>query len=100
MKEIKIYRCEVDLYRNGMVFRNNTNRLYDRGTTGVYAVAAKSAKEATKLLRKTIGFGSIMCTEDETHNKYIREKLHDMRYKEIRKITGDCTVRHATAPVN
>ena len=38
MKEIKIFRCEVDLYRNGTVFRDSSNRLYGRNTKGVYSI--------------------------------------------------------------
>ncbi len=56
---ITTYRCEVDLYRNGSVFRDSSNRLYDRNTRGVYLVGARNPKEAKKLLQKAIKFGSI-----------------------------------------
>lgn len=59
MKEIKIYRCEVDLYRNGKIFRDEHNRLYSRQTGGVYFVGAKTADEVRNILQKAIGFGSI-----------------------------------------
>lgn len=56
---VKTYLCQVDVYRNGMVFRDNTNRLYDRNTKGTYIVGAKSDKEAKQLLQKHIRFGSV-----------------------------------------
>lgn len=59
MSNITTYRCEVDLYRNGTLFRGPKEKLYDRNTTGVYLVGAKNPKEARRLLQKAIGFGSI-----------------------------------------
>lgn len=59
MSNITTYRCEVDLYRNGALFRGPKEKLYDRNTTGVYLVGAKNPKEARRLLQKAIGFGSI-----------------------------------------
>ena len=81
MKEIKTYRCEVDLYRNGAIFRSPSDRLYDRGNTGVYYVGAKSPKEAKDILQKHIQFGSI-CVPKHQH---IPDKYQGLAYKEIQK---------------
>lgn len=81
MKEIKTYRCEVDLYRNGAIFRSPSDRLYDRGNTGVYYVGAKSPKEAKEILQKHIKFGSI-CVPKYQH---IPERYQVLAYKEIKK---------------
>lgn len=95
MKEIKIFRCEVDLYRNGTVFRDSSNRLYDRNTKGVYFVGAKTADEAKALLQKEIKFGSI-CIPNAY---YIPEKYLNLSYKEIVKLDDD-RVKCATDPVS
>lgn len=81
MKEIKTYRCEVDLYRNGMLFRSPSDRLYDRGNTGVYYVGAKSPKEAKEILQKHIKFGSICVPKYQS----IPERYQGLAYKEIKK---------------
>lgn len=66
MKEIKQYIGIVDAYRkNGMVFCDPKERLYQRPTKGRYQIAAKSERQAKELLREVIGFGSITIREDE-----------------------------------
>lgn len=87
MKDINTFRCEVDLYRNGTVFRDSSNRLYDRNTKGVYFVGAKSADEAKELLQERIKFGSI-CVPYR-HN-YVPEEYQNLSYKEIVKLEKDC----------
>lgn len=82
MKKIQTYRCEVDLYRNGTLFRSPKDKLYDRGNTGVYYVGAKSPKEAKTILQKYIKFGSI-CVPNY---QYIPEKYQGLSYKEVKKI--------------
>lgn len=88
MKEIKTYRCEVDLYRNGSIFRGHNERLYDRGSTGIYYVGAKSAKEAKKLLQQYIHFGSITIPNCQ----YIPDKYRTLNYKEIKKFESPYTI--------
>ena len=83
MKEIKTYRCEVDLYRNGAIFRSPSDRLYDRGNTGVYYVGAKSPKEAKEILQKHIKFGSICVPTG--HWQYVPEQYQNLAYKEVQK---------------
>lgn len=90
MKEIKTYRCEVDLYRNGMIFRSPSDRLYDRGNTGVYYVGAKSPKEAKEILQKHIKFGSI-CVPNGAE-QYVPEKYQGLAYKEIKKFESPYTI--------
>lgn len=82
MKKIKVWRCEVDLYRNGTLFRSPKNKLYDRGNTGVWFVAAKSAREAKQLLQKHIRFGSITIPKYQ----WIPECYRNLTYKEIKKL--------------
>ena len=55
----RIFRCEVDLYRNGAVFRPYNRRLYARQTEGLYYVCAKNPRHAARLLQTAIGFGQI-----------------------------------------
>lgn len=81
MKEIKTYRCEVDLYRNGAIFRSPSDRLYDRGNTGVYYVGAKSPTEAKEILQKHIKFGSICVPKYQS----IPERYLGLAYKKIEK---------------
>lgn len=84
MKELKVYRCEVDLFRNnGFVFRTAKDRLYQRDTKGVYFVCAKSEKEAKQLLQNHIRFGSITIPKCQASP----DEYKDMKYKEIRKET-------------
>ena len=82
MKKIQSYRCEVDLYRNGTVFRAPKDRLYSRSSQGVYIVGAKSAKEAKQLLQQHIQFGSITIPKYQ----YVPEQYKNLAYKEILKI--------------
>lgn len=80
MREVKTYRCEVDLYRNGTIFRDAKNKLYERPAKGVYFVGAKTAKEAKALLQKEIRFGSITVPRYQTPETYPR-----VGYKQIKK---------------
>lgn len=82
---IKTYLCEVDLYRNGMVFRDKSNRLYDRNTEGSYLVGARSKKEAKKLLQKAIGFGSVTVPNAQ----YRPDGAPALKHNEIVKIIRD-----------
>lgn len=81
MKELKTFRCEVDLYRNGMVFRSINEKLYERQTKGVYFVKAKTEDEAKKLLQNAIGFGSICIPK----HQYIPDNVPQLKYKQICK---------------
>ena len=96
MKEINIYRCEVDLFRkNGAVFCSSKERVYQRpNIRGVYYVGAKSEKEATKLLRDKIRFGSILTKPARKDDHYIQKfGIKDMKYKQIIKAAGnECIV--------
>ena len=65
MKEIKNYICIVDGHRDA-----RSQYMHPRSTAGRYRVGAKTEKEAEKLLREVIGFGSIKVyyeTKPETH---------------------------------
>lgn len=114
MKEVKTFICEVDLYRNGMVFRGFSDRLYDRNTKGSYIVGAKTAKEARTILQKKIGFGSINVPKyqdsfDRTGMPQLkRGQIMRIRKKHIPgengdamkiKIWYDTDIKHATAPI-
>lgn len=55
----QVFRCEVDMYRNGTVFRSGNARLRDRRTKGVYYARAKSRRHAMILVQKAIGFGQV-----------------------------------------
>jgi hypothetical protein len=66
MKEVRQYICLVDAYRRPSRRRN---------TAGRYRVAAKSPKEAVKLLRAKIGFGSIQVYYDSTDYDKPEDKL-------------------------
>lgn len=57
MKKINTYVLVVDTHRKPSMRRN---------TYGRYLVGAKSEKEAVKLLRKAIGFGSIKVSHIDT----------------------------------
>lgn len=60
MKEVKQYTALVDCYRNnGLAARPAKEWLYQQQTKGRYRVAAKSEKEAKKLVQRAIGFGSV-----------------------------------------
>lgn len=98
------YRCEVDLYRNGTVFRDKTNRLYDRNTAGVYLVGAKSPKEAKKILQKAIGFGSITITKHQwlpdnapslKHGQIVKQQFQENN-DGTHTYVYDSQIRHAT----
>lgn len=110
MTTITTYRCEVDLYRNGSVFRGHQERLYDRNTKGVYLVGAKNPKEAKQLLQKAIGFGAITIPK---RTQWKPDNAPVLKHKEIVKInrkkiqktdyieweyTYDANIAHATAP--
>ena len=98
MKEVKAYLCQVDCYRNGTLFRDKSNRLYDRQTRGSYIVGAKTAKEARQLLQEKIGFGSIHVCDRESTMEYIATKVPHIEYKQIIRFhPKEEPVRHATA---
>lgn len=84
MKEINTYRCEVDLYRNGAIFREKNTKLYNRSTEGVYYVGAKSETEAKDLLQMAIKFGKINVSLDKYHGC---DKA--LGYKEIIRRDGE-----------
>lgn len=89
MKKIQTYRLEVDLFRNnGFVFRAEKDRLYQRpeSVRGVWFVGAKTKREAEKLLRAKIKFGSITIPKCQT----IPEEYQNLGYKEIRKRNNYC----------
>lgn len=104
MKEVKQYVALVDSHRkNGIVYCPNNERAYQRQTRGRYRIAAKSEKEAEKLLRAAIGFGSIHIYYEDKNPKTI------LPYKTVKKetfvhpIEGKLKViltdpTHATAP--
>ena len=46
MANVKTFLLEVDLYRNGFVFRSHSDRLYERNTLGRYYVGAKNPKKS------------------------------------------------------
>ena len=101
MANIKTFLLEVDLYRNGFVFRNHSDRLYERNTLGRYYVGAKNPKEAKSILQKAIGFGSITVP----NHQYIPENIKALRHGQIvkwdslsKKYTDK--IAHATDPVN
>jgi hypothetical protein len=85
MKEVKAWYCEVDLYRNGAIFRSAKEKLYDRQTEGNYVVGAKTAKEAREILQKAIGFGSITVPKYKKTQEWIRGLYPDIKYKESSK---------------
>lgn len=98
MKEIKAWFCQVDCYRNGTVFRDKSNRLYDRQTKGSYIVGAKTAKEAREILQKAIGFGSICVSKRPSTMEICAEKYPSIEYKQIiRYSPKNEPVKHATA---
>jgi hypothetical protein len=97
MKEVTAWYCQVDCYRNGYVFRDEKNRLYDRQTKGDYVVGAKTADEARKILQKAIGFGSITIPKYQGTQEWIRKLYPNMTYKQIiRRHPSDMPVKHAT----
>ena len=53
MRQVKTFILVVDGHRRPSRRRN---------TAGTYRVGAKTEKEAIEILRKAIGFGSIICT--------------------------------------
>lgn len=75
MKEVRTYVCAVDAYRNGMIFRGQGERLYDRNTAGTYLVGAKSPEEARRILQKKIGFGSIEVCAARKHVPSVKTRL-------------------------
>lgn len=103
---MSVFRCEVDLYRNGKVFRNKDEYLYDRRTQGVYYVGAKTAKDARAFLQKRIGFGSITVPRHQD----IPDEVPNLKAGQIvrRQVTNwkpltfgyTSDIRHATDPVN
>lgn len=105
------YRCEVDLYRNGFVFRGSGERLYDRNTAGVYLVGARNAKEAKEILQKAIKFGSITVPkrsqwrpDDAPTLKHgqivkIRSTSEEIDGRTVFTYTYDMNFRNATDPV-
>ena len=83
MKEIRVFCCEVDLFRNnGFVFRSAKDRFDERSTKGVYFVAAKTGDEAKKILQNKIKFGSIIIPRAKEY-KIIEEKPGFVRLKAI-----------------
>ena len=82
MKQINNYILLVDYYRRPSRQRN---------TAGRYRVAAKTEKEAIKLLREKIGFGSIkvyyMCEPDDKHNieykRVVKEEYINGQYTQV-----------------
>lgn len=72
-------------------------------TAGRYRVGAKTEKEAVKLVRKAIGFGSVKLfyVEDEEHYATCFPK-YTCKYKEIVKETKRKIKKafHANSPVN
>lgn len=115
MANVTTYRCEVDLYRNGAIFRSAKEKLYDRNTTGVYLVGAKTPKEARELLQRAIGFGSITVPKLQ-HCQWRPEGAPTLERGQICKISRvrtriegtdeyrldtyyDYNIKHATAPV-
>lgn len=76
MKPVKNYILLVDAYRRPSRQRN---------TVGRYRVGAKTPKEAVKLLRDKIKFGSIQvyyCVDDTNRDPKNRQKIG---YKEVVK---------------
>ena len=101
MANVKTYLLEVDLYRNGFVFRSHSDRLYERNTLGRYYVGAKNPKEAKSILQKAIGFGSITVP----NHQYIPENIKTLRHGQIMKWDSFSKkytdkIAHATDPVN
>lgn len=84
MKEIKTFFCQVDCYRNGAIFRDIKNRLYNRQTKGTYYVGAKTSKEAKKILQDRIGFGSICVSKHQSF-----DGRPSLKYKEIIRRDGE-----------
>lgn len=86
MKEVKQYVASVDSHRkNGLVCCPANERLYQRQSRGRYRVAAKSEKEAKKLVQQAIKFGSVSIVyEDGTPGqalpyKSVKRELPDGR---------------------
>lgn len=79
MQEIKQFICLVDV-GGPIQFRHST--------AGRYRVAAKNEKEAVKLLRAAIRFGSIRCIGTADSCDYDR-KLPNIPYKFIAKYFYD-----------
>ena len=93
MKEAKNYILLVDYYKNPRLKHN---------TAGRYRVGAKTPKEAVKLLREKIGFGSI-----QVHYECPKDDKFSVPYKTVVKEVFDDTTRtnfrheepvHANAP--
>ena len=80
----QVFCCEVDLYRNGTVFRPRNARLQERSTRGVYYVNAKNRRHAMVLLQKAIGFGQVCIPR----HQYIPDGLPEMKKNGIVKYVG------------
>lgn len=99
MKQVNNYICLVDYHRRPSRCRN---------TAGRYRVGAKTPKEAIKLLREKIGFGSIQCYYQCDISKENPKRI--IGYKEVvKEVTytdenGKMCFKyvephHATAPI-
>lgn len=91
MKVVHTYVCLVDGFRNGEIFRDKKDKLYDRNTKERYLVGAKTEKEAISLLREAIGFGSIQvyyrATNDSGEIKSVYQDTDvKMEYKRVAKV--------------
>lgn len=85
MKEIKSYILLVDSYRRPSRQRN---------TAGRYRVGAKSEKEAIKLLRDKIKFGSIQIyTIDHTHKTPYKTIIQEYSFLNLKR-NSDGVVVH------
>lgn len=79
MKEVKNYICIVDGHRD-----LRSQYMKPRATAGRYRVGAKTEKEAEKLLRAAIGFGSIKICYETNPQDYPTDR-HPVKYKEVVK---------------
>lgn len=91
MKQVSNYILLVDAYRRPSRRRN---------TAGRYRVGAKTEKEAVKLLRDKIKFGSIQVYYRCKDNEDVKKKVD---YKEVVRETGydvETEIKSAIAPRN
>lgn len=79
MKEVKNFICLVDSHRDA-----RSKYMKPRATAGRYRVGAKTEKEAEKLLREAIGFGSIKVYYETNPQDYPTDGPH-VKYKEVVK---------------
>ena len=105
MKEVKNFICLVDSHRDA-----RSKYMKPRATAGRYRVGAKTEKEAEKLLREAIGFGSIKVYYETNPQDYPTDGPN-VKYKEVVKciygpewINGSRWIyekpKHATAQQN